>query len=157
MKTKGFTLIELLVVVSIIGIVAAIAIPNLMSALQRGKQKVSIADMKTIGTAIEAYIVDNSMAPGGGTAFVAGDLQPYLENFYLSHVPTVDGWSTPFQYVSGAVGVEQAYYSIISYGRDKASSIIDISNTNYHVDNFSVFDNDICFSNGMFTYCPKIK
>lgn len=157
MKTKGFTLIELLIVVSLIGIIAAIAIPNLMSALQKGKQKVSIGDMKTIGTAIEAYIVDNSMAPGGGTVLIIGDLEPYLANFYLAHLPTVDGWTTPFQYESGAVGGEQAFYSIFSYGRDKLPSVIDVANTNYHVDNFSVFDNDICFSNGMFTYGPKVK
>lgn len=157
MKIKGFTLIELLIVVTLIGIVAAIAIPNLMSALQKGKQKATIADMKTIGLAIEAYIVDNSMAPGGGTATVAIDLEPYLADFYLKHLPFLDGWGTPFQYVSGALGADQAFYSIFSYGRDKASSVIDVARTNYYVDSFPVFDNDICFSNGMFTYAPKIK
>ena len=59
---KGFSLIELLIVVVIIGIIAAIAIPNLLNAVQRGKQKRSMSDMRALATAIEAYAVEE----GGG-------------------------------------------------------------------------------------------
>ncbi len=62
-KNRGFTLIELLIVVAIIGIIAAIAIPNLLNAINRGRQKRSMADMRTIGTSIEAYAVDMAFYP----------------------------------------------------------------------------------------------
>ena len=67
LNKKGFTLIELLIVVAIIGIIAAIAIPNLLNAIQRGKQKRTMADMRAVGTAVEAYAVDNNLYPPGGS------------------------------------------------------------------------------------------
>src|SRR5258706_1489699 len=67
-KEKGFTLIELLIVVAIIGIIAAIAIPNLLNAIDRGKQKRTMADMRSVGTAVESYAVDNNVYPTANTA-----------------------------------------------------------------------------------------
>lgn len=58
MKKRGFTLIELMVVVVIIGILAAIAIPNFVKVIDRAKVASCKANMKTLQTTVEAISVD---------------------------------------------------------------------------------------------------
>src|SRR5258705_8114200 len=67
-RQKGFTLIELLIVVAIIGIIAALLIPNFLDALQKAKQKRTVADMRNIGTAMFSWLTDQvGAASAGGT------------------------------------------------------------------------------------------
>ncbi|MBN2325828.1 MAG: prepilin-type N-terminal cleavage/methylation domain-containing protein [Candidatus Omnitrophica bacterium] len=63
MEDKGFTLIELLIVVAIIGILAAIAVPNFMNAQIRAKVSRAVSDLKTQETALEMYRLDHNDYP----------------------------------------------------------------------------------------------
>lgn len=60
---KGFTLIELLIVVAIIGILAAIAVPNFLNAMVRAKVARAEADIRNMTTALETYKLDNNAYP----------------------------------------------------------------------------------------------
>lgn len=63
MDKKGFTLIELLIVVAIIGILAAIAIPNFLSAQVRAKVATANAEMRNLAVALESYYIDHNQYP----------------------------------------------------------------------------------------------
>ncbi|MFH1741858.1 MAG: prepilin-type N-terminal cleavage/methylation domain-containing protein [bacterium] len=63
MTQRGFTLIELLIVVAIIGILAAIAVPNFMNARMRAQVSRAVADERNLATALESYRIDNNRYP----------------------------------------------------------------------------------------------
>ncbi len=60
---KGFTLIELLIVVAIIGILAAIAIPQFAAYRQKGYNSAATSDLKNSKTALESFYADNQKYP----------------------------------------------------------------------------------------------
>ena len=61
---KGFTLIELLVVIFIIGVLAGVILPNLMSARERARDSKRKQDLNEIKTALRLYYNDNQIYPG---------------------------------------------------------------------------------------------
>ena len=73
---RGFTLIELLIVIAIIAILALIAIPNFLEAQVRARVSRVHADMRSIGTALEAYLVDYQIYPLSAAEFTDMEGQP---------------------------------------------------------------------------------
>jgi type IV pilus assembly protein PilE len=72
-KIKGFTLIELMITVSIIGVLAAIALPNYTNYIRKSKRQVAISDMLLIKQAQEKYRTNHLVyAPNGGLIGVYG-------------------------------------------------------------------------------------
>ena len=155
-NSKGFTLIELLIVVAIIGIIVAIAIPNLLNAIQRAKQRRSMGDIRTTATAIEAYAVDLNRYPPAAAytlpntvvpAETLGKISNYVSPTYIKQVPLSDGWNSWFL---GSTDITGSLYALASAGRD-GSYESDTSLLGPTTD----FNADIVYVNGSFVQWPE--
>lgn len=87
-KKKGFTLIELMIVISIIGVLAAIAIPNFRTVRNRANKKACFANQKTLAGALEMYNLDM-----GENLVINGqsELKTLASKKYIQSVPADPG------------------------------------------------------------------
>lgn len=129
-------------------VMASIAIPNMINAVNRGRQKRTMADMRTVATALEAFAVDNNAYPTTDGWVDCGELAGRLTPTYLKELPTKDGWGFPLRCWS-----DGQHYRLVSPGKDGQkdqdwSGKIEETQT-------SSFDNDIVFVDGQFMVYPK--
>jgi type II secretion system protein G len=156
-RERGFTILEVLIVVAIIGIIAAIAIANYLNALQRTKQKRTMADMRSIAIAWESRAVDTKAYNAAGFTMPASSLTyaqmtTLLAPTYMRNIPSTDGWGYPFDFASDQPvgGPQAAAYAIRSPGRDGV-----FSGTSYTPGPTTAFDCDIVYSGGAFVVWPE--
>jgi len=88
MNTKAFTLVEIMIVVAIIGLLAAIAIPNFVNARTRAQTNACIANLKQIEGAMAQYALDNNL--GATDTVTMANLVPT----YIRSTPTCPGGGT---------------------------------------------------------------
>jgi general secretion pathway protein G len=138
----GFTLIELLVVTVVLAILMGIAVASLAGALDKARQGATIADMRNLGTAIEAYDVDHGFPPvDDGLTFE--EVSDFLRPYHNRLVPTNDHWGNQYTFVSDLMN-----YSLVSFGKDGLDGD-DLTETTK-----KEFHRDIVYTNGEF---PGIK
>ncbi len=121
-KQRGFTLIEIMVVVVILGILAALVVPQVMNRPDQAKVTVAKGDIKAIGAALDMYKLDNYSYPStqqGLDALVEKPSgNPQAKNWnrdgYLKRVPK-DPWGNEYQYLSPGT---EGPYDLYSYGAD---------------------------------------
>jgi len=145
-RQNGFSLIELMIVVAIIGILVAIIIPNLLDAVQRARQRATVGEIRSWGTALAAYEVERSSLPPPSGPLASGiynSLVPYA----VSTLHTNDKWGFPLRYTAFPAGVPTTY-TVLSYGDNNINDVCITPATWFN------YEEDISISNGVFSCVP---
>jgi len=124
-KIRGFTLIEIMVVVVIIGLLAAVIVPNVIGQVERARVSKAQSDIAGLETALTMFKLDNSKYPGtdqGLQALVVQPSDPSIRHWkpggYLKGGVKRDPWGNDYVYVfPGTHGGEYDLYSLGADGQ----------------------------------------
>jgi general secretion pathway protein G len=122
-------------------IIGAIAIPNFLNAVDRGKQKRTIADIRSIATAIESYAIEHDVFPRASSI---DELAPSIQPVFIRVLPRADGWGNRLQVLSSHNG-----YVIQSAGKDG------VFEASPPMGARPDFNDDVIFSDGEFIQWPE--
>jgi general secretion pathway protein G len=141
---RGFSLVELLIVAAIIGLIVAIAIPNLLNALNRSRQSRTVSDMRTLSNGLGIYNQDYAQYPTADSFSDFSAIAPDLVPFIGEGIPVLDAWRFPLQYKSDGQS-----YTLVSYGLDGTAD------TPWTSGLTSLFEADIVILDGAFFQIPE--
>lgn len=124
-RSRGFTLIEVMVVIVILGVLAALVVPKVMSRPDEARLVAAKQDIASLQQALKLYRLDNFVYPTteqGLQALVSKPTSPpvppnWKGGGYLDRLPK-DPWGSPYQYLSPGVHGE---VDVFSFGADRES------------------------------------
>lgn len=115
----GFTLIELMVVVVILGLLATIVMPKVLSKPEQARRTKAMVDIRSMQSALGMFKADTGRFPTTSEGLQALVTNPGLKGYdidaYLERVPT-DPWGNRYIYISP--GINSKDYDLESYGKD---------------------------------------
>ena len=119
-RQRGFTLIELMVVLAIIGVLAALIVPNVLGRADEARVTAAGTDVGNLMQALKLYRLDNQRYPSAEQGLQALVSRPTVEPLplnwkpYLEKLPR-DPWGRPYQYLNPGAHGE---VDVLSLGAD---------------------------------------